>query len=77
MMKLSQGDAVLIRGKIVSVDANQATVSLSSTDFAIVPLGAIEQDWIFVPHRNPLDMLQKRLRKPPEKNVPRGGKGAR
>lgn len=40
-MKLSQGDSVLIRGKIVSVDGNQATVSLSSTDFAIVPLSAI------------------------------------
>lgn len=38
----AQGDAVLIRAKIVSVDGNFVTVSTSSTDFSVVPLSAIE-----------------------------------
>lgn len=38
----AQGDAVLIRAKVVSVDGNFCTVSTSSTDFSVVPLSALE-----------------------------------
>ena len=40
---MRQGDTVTIRGKIVKVDGNFATVSVSATDFVIVPLSAMRK----------------------------------
>ena len=41
--QMKQGDAVTIRGKIVKLDGNFATVSVTATDFVIVPLSAVKK----------------------------------